>query len=241
MILLLAFISSPNITIPVLCCFTSHYSFFLSLLACVALCAFWLLPDSGNGGLPLRHSWTRADRRELAGKIASHPELPFPNRRLFIPWRIRSIQQIYQLSRDVYLYVGEDLTGLGPADADKRSRKLIIAMPQSHGVEIRKLISGCRMASIQVHLVPQWYDLYLSKAELLEIDGLPYALAPGAKSPHDKLRAETNHGPCFRLGDFVTGISITGSCALSFTAEGAVHSGQNSVAARTEFLSGCTG
>src|SRR5258708_545230 len=52
-------------------------------------------------------------------------------------------------------------------------QNLIIAMSQPNGAEIRKLIAGCRGASIQVYLVPQWYDLYLSKAELVEIDGLP--------------------------------------------------------------------
>jgi lipopolysaccharide/colanic/teichoic acid biosynthesis glycosyltransferase len=52
-------------------------------------------------------------------------------------------------------------------------KKLIIAMSQSNGTEIRKLIAECRNASILIYLVPPWYDLYMSKAELVEIDGLP--------------------------------------------------------------------
>ncbi len=46
-------------------------------------------------------------------------------------------------------------------------------MPQTNGAEVRKLIAECRKASVQVYLVPQLYDLYLSKVDLVEIDGLP--------------------------------------------------------------------
>ena len=57
--------------------------------------------------------------------------------------------------------------------AQQQVQKLIIAMPQTNGAEVRKLIAECRKASIQVYLVPQLYDLYLSKVDLVEIDGLP--------------------------------------------------------------------
>jgi lipopolysaccharide/colanic/teichoic acid biosynthesis glycosyltransferase len=40
-------------------------------------------------------------------------------------------------------------------------------------LEVRTLINGCRKAGIQIYAVPQWYDLYVSKAELVDIDGLP--------------------------------------------------------------------
>jgi lipopolysaccharide/colanic/teichoic acid biosynthesis glycosyltransferase len=108
---------------------------------------------------------------ELASKIASHPECPF---------------QIVG-----FLYAGQldgsngftgslgtphsSLKTLGVLDLLTREKvqKLIIAMPQPNGTQVRKLISQCRKASIQVYLVPELYDLYLSKAELTEIDGLP--------------------------------------------------------------------
>jgi lipopolysaccharide/colanic/teichoic acid biosynthesis glycosyltransferase len=50
---------------------------------------------------------------------------------------------------------------------------MIIAVPQPGGSEVRKLIDGCRKVGIQISVVPQWYDLYVSRAELVEIDGLP--------------------------------------------------------------------
>src|SRR5258708_2538800 len=55
----------------------------------------------------------------------------------------------------------------------QKVQRLIIAMPQSSGSEVQKLIDGCRKAGVQIYVVPQWYDLYVSKAELVEIDGLP--------------------------------------------------------------------
>jgi lipopolysaccharide/colanic/teichoic acid biosynthesis glycosyltransferase len=110
--------------------------------------------------------------KELASKIAAHPELPFQIVGFLFPAESEGFNGF------------TNSLGTPPSTAVKtlqvldllvkqRIQKLIIAMPESHGAEIRKLISGCRTASIQVHLVPQWYDLYLSKAELLEIDGLP--------------------------------------------------------------------
>jgi lipopolysaccharide/colanic/teichoic acid biosynthesis glycosyltransferase len=109
--------------------------------------------------------------RELASKIISHPEIPF---------------QVVG-----FLFSGESepssgfASSLGPAFASVKTlqvlellakqqvQKLIIAMPQPDGAEVRKLIAECRKASVQVYLVPQLYDLYLSKVELLQIDGLP--------------------------------------------------------------------
>jgi lipopolysaccharide/colanic/teichoic acid biosynthesis glycosyltransferase len=109
--------------------------------------------------------------RELSTKIASHPEFPF-----------RVVGYLYPGQHDG----GNGLTGprgtprvelktLGVLDLLTREKiqRLIIAMPQPNGIEVRKLISQCRGASIDVYLVPDLYDLYLSKAELTEIDSLP--------------------------------------------------------------------
>src|ERR1700730_15081035 len=109
--------------------------------------------------------------RELASKITSHPEIPF---------------QVVG-----FLFPGESepsngfASSLGPAFASVKTlqvlellakqqvQKLIIAMPQPDSAEVRKLIAECRKAAVQVYLVPPLYDLYLSKVELHEIDGLP--------------------------------------------------------------------
>jgi lipopolysaccharide/colanic/teichoic acid biosynthesis glycosyltransferase len=110
--------------------------------------------------------------KELANKIAAHPELPFQIAGFLFPAESEAFNGFtHSLASPQFTSV-KTLQVLDLL-VQQKIQKLIIAMPESHGAEIRKLISGCRTASIQVHLVPQWYDLYLSKAELLEIDGLP--------------------------------------------------------------------
>jgi lipopolysaccharide/colanic/teichoic acid biosynthesis glycosyltransferase len=110
--------------------------------------------------------------KELASKIAAHPELPFQIVGFLFPAESEAFNGFTNLLGASPFTSVKTLQVLDFL-VQQKVQKLIIAMPESHGAEIRKLISGCRMASIQVHLVPQWYDLYLSKAELLEIDGLP--------------------------------------------------------------------
>ena len=46
-------------------------------------------------------------------------------------------------------------------------------MPQPQGTEVEKVISKCREAGMVVRLVPQWYELYVSEAQMIEVDGVP--------------------------------------------------------------------
>jgi lipopolysaccharide/colanic/teichoic acid biosynthesis glycosyltransferase len=109
--------------------------------------------------------------QELAAKIKSHPEIPFRVAGFLFPGEpdasnglAKSLQQPFTSVSTVQIL---DLL------IQQRITKLIVAMPQTSGPEVQKLIDGCRKAAIQVFLVPQWYDLYVSKAKLIEIDGLP--------------------------------------------------------------------
>jgi len=109
--------------------------------------------------------------RELASKIASHPEFPFHIVGFLYPGQSDGSNGFVNSAGTPH----SSIKTLGVLDLLTRERvqKLIIAMPQPNGTEVRKLISQCRKASIQVYLVPELYDLYLSRAELTEIDGLP--------------------------------------------------------------------
>lgn len=109
--------------------------------------------------------------RELASKIASHPELPFQIVGFLFPSELEPFNGTASSLEAPFTSV-KTLQVLELL-VKQKVQKLIIATSQYHSAEIRKLISGCREVSIQVYLVPQWYDLYLSKAELVEIDGLP--------------------------------------------------------------------
>ena len=109
--------------------------------------------------------------RELASKVAAHPELPFQIIGFLFPGESEALNGWSKS-------LGEPIGSIKTLQVlellrQQRVRKLIIAMGQPNGAETRKLIGECRRASIQVYLVPQLYDLYLSRAELMEIDSLP--------------------------------------------------------------------
>jgi lipopolysaccharide/colanic/teichoic acid biosynthesis glycosyltransferase len=109
--------------------------------------------------------------RELASKIASHPELPFKIVGFLFPGEPEALNG---LSKSLGKPVGAIKTlQVLELMAQHGVRKLIIAMGQPNNAEIRKLIGECRKNLIQVYLVPQLYDLYLSRAKLIEIDSLP--------------------------------------------------------------------
>jgi lipopolysaccharide/colanic/teichoic acid biosynthesis glycosyltransferase len=106
--------------------------------------------------------------REFATKIASHPELPFQVVGFLFPSQTEAFHGFAPSDRS-------SLKTLQIVDLllQQKVNTLIVAMEHRDRSEIRKLIDGCRKASIRVYLLPQWYDLYVSKAELIEIDGLP--------------------------------------------------------------------
>jgi lipopolysaccharide/colanic/teichoic acid biosynthesis glycosyltransferase len=109
--------------------------------------------------------------KELASKIASHPELPFQIVGFLLPGESEAANGFGSSHSTLRapiktLQVLELLTR-------ENVHRLIIAISQPDRTEVRKLIAECRKVSIQVFLVPQWYDLYVSTTELVEIDGLP--------------------------------------------------------------------
>jgi lipopolysaccharide/colanic/teichoic acid biosynthesis glycosyltransferase len=106
--------------------------------------------------------------REFATKIASHPELPFQIVGFLFPSDTEAFNGFAASDRS-----SVDTLQILDLLVQQKVHTLIVAMEQRDRSEIRKLIDLCRKASIQIHLVPQWYDLYLSRAELIEIDGLP--------------------------------------------------------------------
>jgi lipopolysaccharide/colanic/teichoic acid biosynthesis glycosyltransferase len=109
--------------------------------------------------------------RELVAKIASHPEIPFKVVGFLFPRGSEALNGFAGSIEAPFTSV-TTLQVLGLL-AEQKVQTLIIAMAQPNGAEVMKLIAGCRKASIQVYLVPQWYDLYVSRAQLVEIDGLP--------------------------------------------------------------------
>jgi len=55
----------------------------------------------------------------------------------------------------------------------RRVEEIILTVPEPGLPEILDLAAMCRVAGVAVSLVPQPYSLYLSKPELVDLDGLP--------------------------------------------------------------------
>lgn len=109
--------------------------------------------------------------RELADKIASHPELPFQ----VVGFLFHDEPEI---ANGFGGFLGTPFTSVKTLQlldllAERQVKNLIIAISRFDSPEVPKLIAECERARIQVYVVPGFYDLYMSKPELVEIDGLP--------------------------------------------------------------------
>jgi lipopolysaccharide/colanic/teichoic acid biosynthesis glycosyltransferase len=115
--------------------------------------------------------------QEMAATINRHPEL------------LRQI--VGFLCPAEYAF---DLSSLGGGDEaislqtvgivdhlkSRRVDELILTVPAPGHPEILDLAAQCRRAGLAVSLVPQPYELYLSKPELMDLDGLPLLQWEGA-------------------------------------------------------------
>jgi lipopolysaccharide/colanic/teichoic acid biosynthesis glycosyltransferase len=62
--------------------------------------------------------------------------------------------------------------------------EIILTVPKTGHPEILELAASCRRAGLAVSLIPQPYELYLSKPELTDLDGLPLLQWEGATAVH---------------------------------------------------------
>jgi len=107
--------------------------------------------------------------RELAFSISRHPETSMEVVGVLCPSETRLATQAGLPPGTMSI---RTLNVLGFMQ-EKRVQELVVVEPLPPGVESAKLIANCRGAGIGVRLVPQRYELYLSKANLTEIDGIP--------------------------------------------------------------------
>ncbi len=108
--------------------------------------------------------------RELALKILRHPEMSMEVAGVLFPSGTESSRQISSPPTGTVSLRSLDVLSLMQT---KNVHELIVVEPVPPGPEPLKLISNCRKAGMRVHLVPQHYELYLSKAKLTEIDDVP--------------------------------------------------------------------
>lgn len=107
--------------------------------------------------------------RELALKIMRHPEMSMEVTGVLFPSGTES-DKTFKLRPGTLSLRSLNVLSLMQA---KQVQELIVVEPIPPGPEPLKLISSCRKAGIRVYLVPQHYELYLSKAKLTEIDDVP--------------------------------------------------------------------
>ena len=108
--------------------------------------------------------------RELASKIARHPELLLEVVGLLYPAGSDSTNGFAASHPELISLRSLDVLTLLQ---EQRIEEVIAVMPQPAGLEVEKLISKCREANMAVRLVPHWYELYVTDAQLTEIDGVP--------------------------------------------------------------------
>jgi lipopolysaccharide/colanic/teichoic acid biosynthesis glycosyltransferase len=109
--------------------------------------------------------------REIASKLAHHPEmlcrvvgLLFPKDRVDDDALLAASSGV---RREVSTVEVADLLDLHQVN------ELIVALPQPATAELVRLAAQCQQRGIGVSLVPQPYDLYVSRPKLLDLDGLP--------------------------------------------------------------------
>ena len=116
----------------------------------------------GNGSLA----------REIAGKIARHPELM----KKVVGFLYSSNDQPAGLSIEpTPVPVNPPTSTVGVLELLKKYNvdELVVAHPRASTSEIQRLLRLSRLAGIRVSLVPEGYELYLSKASFLDVEGLP--------------------------------------------------------------------
>jgi lipopolysaccharide/colanic/teichoic acid biosynthesis glycosyltransferase len=158
-----------------------HYSLGSALLLALLLAAGFIVNRYIAHWLIDSHLHRRAKRRviilgsgrmvrELVHKIGRHPELCMEVAGVLFPsdgerWE----EHVDSSSHTVSLRTLNILDRLQHENA----HELILVEPIPPGSETEQLLSSCREAGLKIHLLPQQYELYLSKARLMEIEDVP--------------------------------------------------------------------
>jgi lipopolysaccharide/colanic/teichoic acid biosynthesis glycosyltransferase len=64
-------------------------------------------------------------------------------------------------------------TGIAKFLEEMKVQDVIVVLQQHASLEVEKVVSQCRGLGMRVRLVPHWYQLYVSNANMIEIDGVP--------------------------------------------------------------------
>jgi putative colanic acid biosynthesis UDP-glucose lipid carrier transferase len=132
----------------------------------------WLINSQSNTETKRRVIILGSGRiaRELAVKIARHPETEMEVVGLLSPSDAEPARSCSSLPFGAMTIRTFNVLTLMQ---EERVQELIVVEPLPPGIESAKLIATCQSRGVRVHLVPERYELYMSKARLNEIDGIP--------------------------------------------------------------------
>jgi putative colanic acid biosynthesis UDP-glucose lipid carrier transferase len=118
--------------------------------------------------------------RELAHKITLHPEMSMEVAGLlFASGADPAGESANVAAHSISLRTLNIMNLL----RENNVHELIIVEPVPPGPETETLISKCRESGMRIHLVPRHYELYLSRAELTEIEDVPLLSLQEHKRP----------------------------------------------------------
>jgi lipopolysaccharide/colanic/teichoic acid biosynthesis glycosyltransferase len=111
--------------------------------------------------------------REVAAKIAAHPEMMKDVVGFVYP--SDADMPVGSAQADTPLSASPPVSAVGIADVlrERGIQEIVVAHPRVSVSEIQKLIRSVRQAGISVCFVPQWYELYSSRTSLVDLEGLP--------------------------------------------------------------------
>jgi lipopolysaccharide/colanic/teichoic acid biosynthesis glycosyltransferase len=106
--------------------------------------------------------------RELGRKIQAHPELMVELVGFINPLGSEP-DAPENGSRTESVTGGACLNLLQQRDINE----LMVISAEMTSVDARRLINNCRANGIRVSLIPEWYELYVSRTEISDLDGVP--------------------------------------------------------------------
>jgi lipopolysaccharide/colanic/teichoic acid biosynthesis glycosyltransferase len=120
--------------------------------------------------------------QEMAATIDRHPELLCQVVGFLCPAENVSEMMLPEAGSG---FVSLQTIGIVDLLQSLRVDEIILTVPKTGHPEILDLAASCRRAGLAVSLIPQPYELYLSKPELTDLDGLPLLQWEGAAAQAD--------------------------------------------------------
>jgi lipopolysaccharide/colanic/teichoic acid biosynthesis glycosyltransferase len=108
--------------------------------------------------------------REMTYRIGRHPELLYNIVGFLTPF---GHAEILNGNSSGHLLSG--LTSLDAIDFLRKMgvQELIVLVKHAPGLEMQNFLARCQEGGMRIHVLPQPYELYVSRPQLMEIDGIP--------------------------------------------------------------------